>query len=229
MFPRLAFAVALAVALAAPLAPSAARAQTIDTRGPGRSASISTNVIGQTFTVPLVGATSSTLTDFTLWLGYVAPDGPFDFRTYLYAWGGDRPVGSALYASPVRAAQGAATWFVVPPEQFAIPGGVSLTPGAQYIAFIKPTSLLRFTTGVVTSSAGTHDTYAGGGMRFIGNGNDPVAGASFPWAGTGRDDLMFVANFAPPTVSTAAEPAPLVLMGAGLLALVGVVRRRRHA
>jgi hypothetical protein len=109
-------------------------------------------------------------------------------------------------------------------------GGIAVTPGQRYIAFLGAPGLAGSSeqrSGAVFRTVG--DTYAGGEARMAVayNGTLPsILEARFTPVG---DDFAFAATFSQPAVATVPEPGTAALLAGGLLGTALVARRRRAA
>jgi PEP-CTERM motif len=168
--------------------------------------------VGQTFIAPAAGQLES----FTFYLSHIGTD-PARFKGYVGAWDGEKPTGPLLYASGERQVT---TQEVTTPVTF-ITGGVPMTAGRSYVAFLSASGLFD---GVddVTNLFLLEDTYTGGGHFALASGNDFSQVFTRPWRGLSPDDLAFTAEVAP-----VPEPSTMVLVGIGLAA--GAAARRRRA
>ena len=210
-------------------APAAAGAQTTigqlapaDYAGPiGRddlSVDPTTRVIAQTFVAP-VG--SPFLQSFTFLLADYVNGADLRLRGAVYAFDGDRLSGPALYESDLLPGS---TAFDLEPMTFGGTLNLALAPATTYALVLSsiegtPDFALNF------FGATAADTYAGGELLASTETTTPalfVPGAFAPIPGS--PDAAFQATF---TASAVPEPATVVLVGGGLLALAGVARRRR--
>ena len=101
-------------------------------------------------------------------------------------------------------------------------GGIALTPGQSYVAFLSASGLfdgLDDTTSLFLQA----DTYAGGGHFALGNGNDFSSLFTTPWHGLNPRDVAFTARLAP-----IPEPGTLVLFGMGIAGGFAARRKRRQ-
>ncbi len=174
--------------------------------------------IGQTFTV---GA-DNVLDDFTFHVDdWLNPDF-VDFEAYVMAWNGAMAAGPVLYQSAAMSTtnNGGSGGF----EAFTLnTGGLSLTNGAQYVAFFTVSNLFDGAPGTSAVDAISSNNYAGGNLVFLNNGNNFGLLTTIGWSQIPSFDLSFQMN-----LSTAVpEPGTLLLMGLGL-AGAALLRRRQN-
>lgn len=142
------------------------------------------HIWGQSFIAP----SPDNLTDFTFNIGYggLASTGTTDYKAYVYAWNGSSVVGNPLYESAVSSLT--APNFTLAP--FTVnTGGVALTAGQQYVAFLEAVGPNNLPNGF-NWSVNTNDQYANGSMvggQTIGSLANIGGGSIF--------DLAFTANF----------------------------------
>jgi hypothetical protein len=182
-----------------------------------------TPTYGQTFMVPTNG--DSQLDAFSFWLGSASN---LQFKAYVYAWdaAGMRASGPALFTSALMSAPNAGAGFH---EVAVSTGGVSLTGGNLYVAFLSNVGVGGTSSNSWEYSTG--DTYAAGQFVYHYTGSDWTGTAWTPnHQGVGRD-LRFEMQFSATQMSQVPEPATVALSATGLLALggIGAFRRRRAA
>jgi hypothetical protein len=220
-----------AVLVAAASAPAAAQV----TIGPGAPDPLAPNSVGplgidalfetiaptykavaQTFVTP---AGAPVLQSFRFWLSDFFGGADLRLRGSVYAFDTDHLVGPALYASALVPGSAALDF---EPVDFNV-GALALSPGATYALVLSAldgspdgaTNLVGATNG---------DDYAPGAF-YVATAPDPAAlfaaGAFSP--APFAPDAAFEATFA----AAVPEPATVVLVAGGLVAIVGVARRRR--
>jgi len=181
---------------------------------------ISFSAFGQTFV-----ALGSTLKSFTLYATFGT--GTTSFKSYLYAWDGQKIVGSALYTSTVQE-------YASAPGMTAFTfdtGGTALTSGGQYVAFFSTIGAGGGSDGsfwMPTSAPYADGSLVSADLNFGDNG--PVSNGDFstlldsPWRQL-NGDAMFSATFAS-AESSVPEPGSLALAGLALAGMAGAWRRR---
>lgn len=233
-FPRTVAAVIAALTFAA----AAANAQTInlpDNDAPsGPFGKSSTATYGQTFVAP-VGFTY--LQSFSFWLSNdpglqaVNPDA-LRFRAYVMEWDANNghATGNPLFMSAVQSGPGALSQRY----DFA-PTNTLLNSTKQYVAFLSASGLFgsigatEATAGVESSFAGT---YTDGQFVFADNGDDFGALTTDAWLLSGgfpEYQAHFAASFTANAVAVVPEPSSMILLAAGMSAMLLVVVRRKRA
>jgi hypothetical protein len=185
-------------------------------------------VFGQTFTVPTVPDTR--LQSFSFWL---AGNTDFAFRAFLMAWddASFRATGPILFESGDRTTVSGP---VLPPDRFDFDaGGLTLTAGAMYVAFVTPYSSPTPTTSQAGSGFMFSSTYSGGMFvqAFPRQDLAPLDAqlVSSSWTGNlfnSGSDLAFAATFGAAVVP---EPSTVIFVATGLAAIAAFARRRRPA
>jgi len=104
-------------------------------------------------------------------------------------------------------------------------GGLQLTAGANYIAFISVSQYYGQSSGLAYISGGDGGC-PGCAFAYYNNGGDFGSLFTNSWDAYGyQPDFAFSANF---TAGSTPEPGTLVLLGTGLLGAVGAIRRKRN-
>ncbi|WP_017653569.1 PEP-CTERM sorting domain-containing protein [Fortiea contorta] len=174
-----------------------------------------TATYGQTFTV----GTDNIINSFTF---YLKNNPGVDFAGYIAAWDGTKAQGPILYNSGVRST-GAGGGF----QEFAFnTGGIALTSGAQYVAFLSASNFFDGNFATTTLGYLGQDVYPGGGFVFLNNGSDFSQLTTTAWQtfiGDGVDDTAFKASFNAQPV-----PEPLTILGTMTAAGLGVAMRRKQ-
>ncbi|NJL21993.1 MAG: hypothetical protein HC895_16160 [Leptolyngbyaceae cyanobacterium SM1_3_5] len=138
-------------------------------------------------------------------------------------WDGTKAIGDILYQSAAQSKASAAAF-----EEFVFnTGGINLTAGQQYVAFLSASGFFDGDDGVTGMGYLFQDVYAGGGFVFRNNGSDFSLLTSTPWEtfiGGGVDDTAFTASFTP-----GATPVPTPALVPGAIALTASLLRKRKA
>ncbi|NEX92493.1 autotransporter-associated beta strand repeat-containing protein [Caulobacter sp. 17J65-9] len=145
---------------------------------------------GQTFTP---GATEATLDSFTFYLSDFA--GAYDLKGYVATWDGTK-AGSLLFTSSATTTSGGTAFA---PLSFAT-GGLALTPGQQYVAFLSVTETQGGASGYSKWGLLSSSAYAGGGAVYDNNTSFAEL-FSAPWdSSSNPNDMAFALDFTdPPT------------------------------
>lgn len=176
-----------------------------------------TATYGQTFTVPVNG--DNALNSFSFFLKQTSSSA-IKFAGYVTAWDGNKATGPILYQS---GSQSTTQQDVFQAFNFAT-GGLNLTAGNQYVAFLNASNFADSGSGFMGQPQ-SEDVYSGGGFVFLNNGSDfsriTVDNWTKDFLGAGGD-VAFKASFASPV----AIPTPALLPG--LIGLgMGVLRKRK--
>jgi hypothetical protein len=161
---------------------------------------------GQTFTI----GDDHVLKSFSFWLRDDASPGQADFIAYIVRWSGSSITGPILFQSAA---------FTVTSSTFTEftfnTGGISLQPGAQYVALLSASQLFNGVEGVAavgflsadvcTGTVGGPDQ--GCGFVFKDNGADFSALTAAGW-GQVREDAAFRASFSAPAMTVAIDIKP---------------------
>ncbi len=173
-----------------------------------------TATYGETFTAPTNGDTN--LQSFGFYMaGPVAP-GDLIVSAYVATWTGST-AGTLLFTSPsfdYANTDNAELTFST--------GGLSLTGGASYIVFLSTSEYYDQSSGLSYISQGD-STIPGGSFAYNNNGGSFGDLFSTEWSAGLQPNWAITATFAPD--SGVPEPATVILLGAGLLALMGIRRR----
>ena len=215
---------ASSVLLAAP----ASAATSVDTTQPFTGAwspfgDPDTSAYGQTFTV---GA-DNVLDSFSLYLtGGVT--NPVDFRAYIYGWDGSKATGTQLFASSLQSFTG--SLYDNPTEFLFSTGGLGLTTGAQYVAFLfADFSGAESTASMPYSGSFGSEQMPGGGFVYYNAGDNFGALTSSTWnKASGDDDVWFKASFSQGDVGAVPEPATWALFLFGFFAVGGLMRSAKR-
>ncbi len=166
-----------------------------------------TATYGQTFTV----GSDNVLNDFTFFLNdFDGQPDVVDFAAYVAEWDGLKATGSILYQSAPQSTTNAAGF-----EQFTFnTGGISLTSGKQYVAFLSASNFFDGTTGLAgLGFTDFQDVYSGGNFVFYNNGSDFSLLTKNTWddVGTGGfGDSAFKVSF---SQASASVPEPTTMLG----------------
>ncbi len=176
-----------------------------------------TATYGETFTAP--ASADVNLQDFGFYMGSPFVAGDIKMRAYIATWTGTN-AGTLLYTSADIDFANMGNEHLT----FST-GGLCLTPGADYVAFLSVSELFGQSSGQAYISQGD-PTIPGGNFVFYNNGGDFAALFNSTWDATGlKPDWAFNATFTPCSVPEQANPALLLALTFGALALA----RRRFA
>jgi len=182
-----------------------------------------TKTYGQTFTA--TAELGSQIDSFSFYLSNVASSNS-QFAAYIAQWDGLKATGPMLYSSP-------SSWLPTGQGQFSQvsfnTGGISLTAGQQYVAFLTTSGFANngntYTTmGLVANPA----VYAGGAFVFFNNNNfDQLTTSNWDNFLGNYGDAAFQASFSNGT-ATVSAPATLPLFGFAALLLTAGLRSRQR-
>lgn len=181
--------------------------------------------IGQTFTVPSSG---NILDTFSFWLDPHPVWQPnIVFRAFVQQWNGSSAVGNPLWVSNMY--HGPTQYM----QQYTFsPGGLFLTPGHQYIAYLSTIGLFnQFPTNAQVVTGFTDTSYHDGHFVSVQNVSVFSQLTANPWntdTTCPQCSAAFVADFRG-DITTVPEPSSMALLGTGLVGLVPLARRKRTA
>ncbi len=185
-----------------------------------------TATYGQTFTV----GTETTLYNFSFFLDGENDPGVVDFAGYVMEWNGSesKATGSILYQSGPLSTNANDVGF----EEFQFDtGGINLTQGKQYVAFLSASDFFDGTAGTSKVGARLTDVYDGGGFFYSNNENDFSLLTTNSWDFGGENvvgfsDLAFKASFSP---SVEPVPEPVTILGTFVAGALGIAFKRKSA
>ncbi|MBG1265378.1 PEP-CTERM sorting domain-containing protein [Nostoc sp. WHI] len=175
-----------------------------------------TATYGQTFTV----GSDNILNDFTFFLNdFDRQSDVVDFAAYVAEWDGSKATGSILYQSVPQSTTNAPGF-----EQFTFnTGGIGLTSGKQYVAFLSASNFFDGTSGLAGLGAILfQDVYSGGDFVFYNNGSDFSLLTQNAWdggVGNGFGESAFKASF---SQKIASVPEPTTMLGVLAFGALGI-------
>ena len=181
-----------------------------------------TATYGETFSAPTNG--DADLTKFGFYMGNPFVAGDIKLSGYIATWTGTQ-AGTILYTSPMVDYANTGDFFL----SFNT-GGLNLTAGAEYVAFLSVSQYYGQSSGETYVSQGGA-TIPGGNFVYYNNSGNFAALTSSSWDVTGTKpdwavDLEFATGGIPDL--GVPEPSSVVLLGAGLVGLASM-RRKLHS
>jgi len=176
-----------------------------------------TATYGQTITA-VAGTTQ--LNSFSF---YIQTSGTITYRAYVMAWDGTKATGPILFQSLDQVTSGTGL------NQYTYnTGGISLTPGSQYVLFASVSNNYFVGNSAGVMGARNNNPYSGGRFVYSNNGNNFGQLLSNNWDTFGDSyDLAFTAQLSSP--NEVPEPTTMALFGTGLVGIAAQLRRRRKA
>lgn len=175
-----------------------------------------TATYGETFTAPTNGDTN--LQSIGFYMGGPVYSGDIVLRAYVAPWTGAH-IGAVLFTSPTVTYGNSGN-----AELTFSTGGLGLTSGAAYVAFLSISQHYGESSGQSFVSSG-NASIPGGSFVYCNNGGSFDALFSTTWSGTGlKPDWAFTATFEKGSISGVPEPGSLILLGTGLLSLLAIRR-----
>ena len=177
-----------------------------------------TATYGETFMAPTNG--DNVLQNFSFWMAGPYQSGNIILGAYIATWTGNH-AGTLLYSS------NSVNYDNTGEAQlsFSVPGGLALTPGANYVMFLSVSQYYGQSQGLSYIDAGSA-TIPGGGFVYNNNGGDFNSLFSSSWSGPLTPDWAVTLDFNSGGGGGVPEPASLFLLGSGLLGAVGTIRRK---
>ena len=173
-----------------------------------------TATYGETFTAPTDGA--DLLTSIGFYMGDPLSSGDIVLSAYIATWTGTN-AGTLLYSSPSVDYSNTGPTFLDFNNV-----NTALTPGGSYVAFLSISQYYGSSSGEAYIVPGTL-TIPGGNFVYYNNSGDFSALFNSTWDDTGiKPDWAINAVFAP----SVPEPATFPVLGALLLAMLALLRRR---
>jgi hypothetical protein len=142
-----------------------------------------TTTYGQVITVP---AGKTTLNKYTFYMNDFGATGSMVVRGEVYAWNGTMATGSSLSETAARTLDYSDALFHK--ETFKA-GGITVTPGSQYVVFASIDKDFESCTGSYTNGWGgvSDSVYSGGTFVYQNNTGDESQWTATPWNTFGFD------------------------------------------
>ena len=176
-----------------------------------------TATYGQTFTV----GSDNVLNDFSFFLRQLTAS-PLKFDGYLMAWDGAKATGNILYQSGLQSTSQQNVF-----QQFTFnTGGVSLTSGQKYVAFVNVSNHPDSGRGQMGFTSG--DPLPGGSFVFLNNGSNFSQVTTTNWStALSPLDAAFKATFT--TAKAVPESSSVLgLLAVGALGASQVFKRKKE-
>ena len=175
-----------------------------------------TATYGETFTAP--SGPNTNLADFGFYFADPVSQGNIILGAYIATWTGTN-AGTLLYSSSMFDYPNTGNAFL----SFNT-GGLTLTPGANYVMFLSVSQYYGQSAGSAQVSQGD-PTIPGGNFVYFNNGGNFAELFTTGWDAQGlKPDWAVNLDFN--SGSTTPEPGTLMLLGTGLLGCIGVIRRK---
>jgi hypothetical protein len=179
-----------------------------------------TSTYGQTFTVT---GPENVLQSFSFQMG--STTSPIPYKAYVAQWFGNGQgavVGPLLYSSAVQSYSKPTPGYQ---ETVINTGGVQLTTGNKYVAFLSTSGFWAGQPGSATTFGYSSDQYAGGEFVFYNTGDAFAPLVSSNWQTWINGDTAFKANL---SGGASAVPVPPAAVATGVGAVIGALKARKR-